>query len=275
MSNIEYLYRYTSLESLALILKSRQIRLNPLDKMDDLQEQKTADVENLGKFVFISSWTEESDESIPMWRMYTDPRAGVRIKIRKNPFVWHGTKGSDIVEKIGLHAVDMKSLNGKLPTFLDMSELMDKGYYSVQAFGGKILEQVTYTNEIEKLEPVISHIEGNKMTLELNKLGRHKNTYWSFQKEWRYIMTFIPFDFKSDVGTMELKFNLTANKLLHGIETPPFRFYNLDIASEAFEEMEITCSPQMSAGNKILLDALVEKYNPHAAVCESGLLGKL
>ena len=62
MSNIEYLYRYTSLESLALILKSRQIRLNPLDKMDDLQEQKTADVENLGKFVFISSWTEESDE---------------------------------------------------------------------------------------------------------------------------------------------------------------------------------------------------------------------
>ena len=51
MSNIEYLYRYTSLESLALILKSRQIRLNPLDKMDDLQEQKTADVENLGKFV--------------------------------------------------------------------------------------------------------------------------------------------------------------------------------------------------------------------------------
>ena len=44
MSNIEYLYRYTSLESLALILKSRQIRLNPLDKMDDLQEQKTADV---------------------------------------------------------------------------------------------------------------------------------------------------------------------------------------------------------------------------------------
>ena len=203
MSNIEYLYRYTSLESLALILKSRQIRLNPLDKMDDLQEQKTADVENLGKFVFISSWTEESDESIPMWRMYTDPRAGVRIKMRKNPFVWHGTKGSDIVEKTGLQAADMKSLNGILPTFLDMSELMAKGYYSVQAYNGKILEQVTYTNEIEKLEPVISHITGNKMTLELDKLGRHKNTYWAFQKEWRYIMTFIPFDFKSDMDRDE------------------------------------------------------------------------
>ena len=80
MSNIEYLYRYTSLESLALILKSRQIRLNPLDKMDDLQEQKTADVENLGKFVFISSWTEGSFQSIwngpskdkfqPLWNRF-------------------------------------------------------------------------------------------------------------------------------------------------------------------------------------------------------------
>ena len=55
MDKIEYLYHYTSLESLALILKNRTIRLNPLDKMDDIQEQKTADIENIGKFVFVSS----------------------------------------------------------------------------------------------------------------------------------------------------------------------------------------------------------------------------
>lgn len=40
MEETKYLYHYTSLESLALILKNRTIRLNPLDKMDDLQEQK-------------------------------------------------------------------------------------------------------------------------------------------------------------------------------------------------------------------------------------------
>ena len=38
MEEIEYLYHYTSIEILALILKNRTIRLNPLDKMDDLQE---------------------------------------------------------------------------------------------------------------------------------------------------------------------------------------------------------------------------------------------
>ena len=51
MTNIietDYLYHYTSLEKLALILKNRTIRLSPLDKMDDRQEQKTSDVENVG-----------------------------------------------------------------------------------------------------------------------------------------------------------------------------------------------------------------------------------
>ena len=45
-ANVEYLYHYTSVDSLALILKNRTIRLNPLDKMDDLQEKKTKDIEN-------------------------------------------------------------------------------------------------------------------------------------------------------------------------------------------------------------------------------------
>ena len=97
---IEYLYHYTSIEKLALILKNRTIRLNPLDKMDDLQEQKTADVKNLGRFVFVSSWTADTKESIPMWKMYTDLSAGVRIRLRKNPFVRHRTSKEDVSEVI-------------------------------------------------------------------------------------------------------------------------------------------------------------------------------
>ena len=95
----DQLYHYTSIDVLALILKNRTIRLNPLNKLDDLQEQKTADVENLGKFVFVSSWTSDDVESIPMWKMYTDPRAGIRIKLRKNPFKWHKTSLKDIINK--------------------------------------------------------------------------------------------------------------------------------------------------------------------------------
>ena len=50
MDNNEYLYHYTNIETLALILRNQTIRFNSLDKMDDLQEQQTADIKNIGQF---------------------------------------------------------------------------------------------------------------------------------------------------------------------------------------------------------------------------------
>ena len=88
-------------------------------------------------------------------------------------------------------------------------------------------------------------------------------------------MTFLPLDFKCGVETMAEKFTSTVNNLMNGIESPPFLFYNLDIAPERFKEMEITLSPQMTDGNRILLEALVEKYNSSAIIRESELLGKI
>ena len=76
----EYLYHYTNIETLALILQNHSFRFNSLDKMDDLQEQETADLKNVGQFCYISSWTDDVDESIPMWNMYTSINSGVRIK---------------------------------------------------------------------------------------------------------------------------------------------------------------------------------------------------
>lgn len=169
MSEIEYLYRYTSIESLALMLKSKAVRLNPLDKMDDLQEQKTSDVENLGKFVFISSWTEDDTESIPMWRMYTNPQSGVRIKMRKNPFVWHGTAAKDIIETLRMPAGEESISTERINTFLDFSKLMANGYFSPQAWGGEILERVTYTDDIERLEPSVAHTSKDGIRIEVGK----------------------------------------------------------------------------------------------------------
>ena len=63
----EELYHYTNIESLALILKNRTIRFNSLDKMDDLQETMTADVENAGRFTYVSCWTADVKENIALW----------------------------------------------------------------------------------------------------------------------------------------------------------------------------------------------------------------
>lgn len=42
-NNIQFLFHYTSIESLALILSNHTFRFTSLDQMDDLQEKETSD----------------------------------------------------------------------------------------------------------------------------------------------------------------------------------------------------------------------------------------
>lgn len=275
MEQIEYLYHYTSIESLALILKNRTIRLNPLDKMDDLQEQKTADVENLGKFVFVSSWTEDAKESIPMWNMYTPMVSGVRIKLRKNPFVWHSTCAKDFSARLGSQLSPDSDPNETMPTFLDLSELIEKGYMTPQAFKGDVLKQVEYTDELSKLEPTVSKLCDGRVEINIGSLGCVKNTHWEFQKEWRYIMFIMSMNYRENLLTGGTPLAVSVSKLLQGKESPPFRYFDLELDSKYFEEMEIVCSPKMTMGNRVILEGLVEKYNPKARIIESELLGKI
>ncbi len=270
-NDIEYLYHYTSIESLALILKNRTIRLNALNKMDDLQEQKTQDVLNFGQFFFVSSWTDEDKESIPMWKMYTSTSSGVRIKLRKNPFKRQKTKLSEFAKNIKARSVNVVTEQAEIDTLLDLGELIKKKVFSIDAWQGNILKEVIYTNDKEFLEPKIKSEDG--MQLLYDKIGKYKDLHWKFQKEWRYLMKFIPLDMLGSPSDILLKFQILGAKILEGTETMPFSYIDLEIEKEYFEEMEITPSPQMSVGYKIVLDSLLEKYNPKAIIKESELIG--
>ena len=63
----ELLYHYTSIDRFAQILKNRTIRLSPLDKMDDLQENITKDIKNSINILFKAlSITKLSNEEISL-----------------------------------------------------------------------------------------------------------------------------------------------------------------------------------------------------------------
>ena len=272
---MEYLYHYTSIEELALILKYRAIKLNSLTQMDDLQENMTADVKDIGRFVFISAWTSEEAESIPMWMMYSEPEAGVRIKLKKNPFVYHSTKLRDLANVPGLKLPEDADMDQVLPTFLDLAWLMKHKCYSFQALDGDILEEIIYTDDSTKLEPKVSVMFGDRRTIRMGPVGKYKSTYWAFQKEYRYMMNFMSMDFSVGEREMDKIFNENVERMLEGQQEPPFKHFYLDIDPEAFEEMEILLSPQLTLGNRLLLEAIVEKYNPKAKLVESVLLGKI
>ena len=88
MSN-DLLYHYTSFETLALILTNRTICFNSLQYVDDIEEAETEDMSNFGKYVYVSCWTDDSEESIALWNLYTPKMHGVRIGLPRFPFKKH------------------------------------------------------------------------------------------------------------------------------------------------------------------------------------------
>ena len=96
---MEYLYHYTSLETLALILSNKTICFNNLLNVDDIEEAETQDMGNFGRFLYVSCWTDDEKESIPLWNLYTPNMHGVRIKLPKFPFKKYSYKKGEFFLK--------------------------------------------------------------------------------------------------------------------------------------------------------------------------------
>lgn len=76
------IHHYTSIETLELILKNRTIRFNRSDKVDDPDEIEL-EVNGLpfAKYLLVSCWSIEEEESIPQWGIYAGKSKGVRITL--------------------------------------------------------------------------------------------------------------------------------------------------------------------------------------------------
>lgn len=271
-SNKDYLYHYTSIETLALILKNRTIRFNSLDKMDDLQEKEAEDIKNAGQFCYVSSWTEDVTESIPMWKMYATTDSGVRIGLRRNPFkLYENTV--ETLSKITNMSVRTEENAEALFSLIPVEEMFKKGFICPMAMSQNILHRVQYTQEYDKLYPKLVTINGEQFAIALGELGKYKNIHWEFQKEWRYMLLFFPLNFNQPIQTMSVEAQIMGNKILHGLEKQPFPYYDMTLDNEVFEDMEITMCPQISEGNRIIIKSLVDKYNQKAIVKESSLKG--
>ena len=279
LSKPRYLYHYTNVDSLALILKNRCFRLNSLDNMDDLQEQLSIDKQNFGRFVFVSSWTADEKESIPMWRMYTPKQRGVRIKLPMNPFVSYSLTGKNVAEIIGSVYNGADSDDVGFKTIIPIRELFGKNYFLTNYSQGNQLIQVEYTDDKKLLEPNILQLANEKFELKLGSLGKYKNTYWEFQNEWRYRLMFLPISMqnmiKESMQNQNGEISELQLKMIVGQAALPFSYYDLLIRDECFEDMSIMTAPDVSESAKIFVELLVKEYNPKCAIERSALTNLL
>ena len=268
----DVLYHYASLETLALILRNRTIRFSRLDKVDDPQEQRSADSQNLGIMKLVSCWTSANEESIPMWREYAGAECGVRIQMKSHPFKQYSVS-TESLSKLSPDAV----LNAPGGSFdglhLPLEDFWDKSYhFKEMARSVEMLHEVQYSDDKSLLFPELIRSCGNGwIEADISALGMHKATAWSYQSEWRYVLTAVPVGIASIIKGDAEAVNRAAEVILDRCDPEIPSFYDLIISDEAFASMKIVSSPKMTAGNRVILDTLVEKYAPGIEVADSSI----
>ena len=265
------LYHYTTIEALAMILKTRTIRFSRLDCVDDMEELAVSKNVRLGQYMFVSCWTENSEESIPLWKMYSGNCHGVRIGMEKDMF------DDFIVRDIPLPSGDV--FKGMLKSKIPEKEFLNPEYFILPVTS--CLENslfychVEYVNDVNKMVSETMHLQhdiknNTTSTMEFGKIGKYKNKRWAFQQESRFRIVIIPTNplLKNvqDASTIMFK-SIMQNKPLSISE------YYLSLRYDAINNMEITFHPNSSESDKVIVGALCGKYAPKAILKDSSLIG--
>lgn len=279
-TTLKYLYHYTTLESLALILNNESIRFKPLDTMDDLQEDKSKDIKNAGQFIFVSSWTDKKEESIPMWKMYSDLSCGVRIALPDKPFEEYEITKKQVRALMGNEGINSEKDNKTFRRSLyPISDIFSEDFFSPDMFlengDSYEAEKVEYTSDEEKLNPSVLIKDDKELGINIEPLGKYKNNAWKFQSEWRYKLTIFPGFAKKYLEKGGNSGAAILNEIIQGKVKRPCDFYDRKIKREALNKMIIVKSPCFSAGNEVLLNALLKNYSVNIKVEESELRDKI
>lgn len=263
------IYHYTNLESLALILKNKTIRFNRLDKVDDLEE---GNVESLGvkfcKYVFVSCWTETEEESIPLWKMYGGDNGGVRISLEQEMFKEYLISNL----KIG----NLRS-EGAMISKIPAQDMVNPNFFfiPIQDYGNDLFyRHIKYVDNISAFTKdaiQITNIKGCRgdMHMQMKPFGYYKNKRWEFQDEVRFVLYSLPMNPMLEGGNPEIS-SIVMQSLL-GNKSLPFHYYDMSLKDDAFNNLEITLSPSATEAQKLIVQALIDKYAPNAKLEESAL----
>lgn len=228
----DYLYHYTSIDTLEKIIESRKIRFNSLKNVDDSDEMKTGTNSNMGKNCFVSCWTDIETESIPFWGLYTDNMQGVRIKLKTLPFK------EEMIQNPRYNNGE-RTLTSVPKNLFDNKNLI---VYITMPF----CRRVIYTENPDKLYPIdieFGKVNGNQFKdLKANfmELGQYKRSCWQFQSEWRYNFFLLKHDGE---GNPDLDFS--PNHINLG-----FEYVDIQLREDALVNMEITLGPRMNDSDK-------------------------
>lgn len=283
MSTPDFLYHYTSIDGLAHILKTRQIRFSRLDLLDDVSEGQSRDEVDWRKYYFVSCWTANEEESIPLWNMYTPEMKGVRLKLPTQLFKLYEINLSDIPEFIQIADTTQapKGANIRVFSYMPYEVLHGEDYFVMPNFFNdeNWPLKVEYTNDEALLnQDLIEYNDHLQMThIKSFEIAKYKKKVWSFQDEWRFrIFCFnaAPRSLKDEMTENDY-YNLMVKELSTLGKGVSQEHFSMDIDDKAFSSIEISLGSKLELAQEIIVDALVKVYCPTAVVKQSALSGHI
>lgn len=114
-------------------------------------------------------------------------------------------------------------------------------------------------------------IKGNRgdMHMQMKPFGYYKNKRWEIQDEVRFVLYSLPMNPMLDGGNPDIS-SIVMQSLL-GNKPLPFHCYDMSLKDDIFHNLEITLSPSATEAQKLIVQALIDKYAPDAKLKESAL----
>lgn len=277
MGETQFLHHYTTIDTLALILKNRSIRFNRLDHVDDMGESHKYGEYTLSRYLFATCWTDSDEESIPLWHMYSKGMTGVRLSLPIDPFDYQPLKP---------HPLLGFTVTGKLLSFFPIEEIFTNEYMINMAY---ILNKKSFIKKVEYIDDDrLIEIRRKAVELKVDKNGKrwtsiagptelagYKSKKWEFQAEVRYVIMVLPFppvQPSKDLGANWVEnFSPYLMKSIQDGAGPNKDFIDVKISQNAIDNIKVTLAPLATESDKIIVNALLQQYTKNGSVSNSSL----
>jgi hypothetical protein len=277
-TRFDYISHYTSAESLALILKSKKLRFTRIDRLDDTLEAENLTGIQFGKYVFVSCWTEETEENLPQWHMYSGGMTGVRIQLPRNPF-----QSLIYMPPSDFPGIEIDRPMEESP--LTFEESIGSNYCVAPLFfDNHFAAPVQYVKDVKRCyENHVTiedeHTSDSKITIyDAGRLIRYKSEIWSFQQEYRFALTILPthlsestVDFpKTEMLGLQHVTAAYEAGVDHGLQ-----FFDLPISEKAIDSLVVRTGPLCASNTIAYIEAILSQWAPKARLEPSTLTGTI
>ena len=117
----------------------------------------------------------------------------------------------------------------------------------------------------------INNIKGDRgdMHMKMKPFGYYKHKRWEFQDETRFVLYALPCNPMLEGSNPEIS-SIVMQSLLTN-KSLPFTYYDMELKDDIFDSIEITLSPSSTDAQRVIIQALIDKYAPNVKIHNSAL----